>query len=135
MKEDLVILLSLIDEKFKGSLFDSSVEDYCDKILKHATIVSIYKLGHIKAFIAYYDNNKESLIGYLSMLAVHPDYQDKGYGKQLMHMAIDALRKLNFKHFDLEVDVSNKKAIALYSKFGFELIRLASGKKYMRRNL
>ncbi|TXG38856.1 GNAT family N-acetyltransferase [Seonamhaeicola maritimus] len=132
MKEDLVLLLSLIDENFQGGLVDSSIREYCDKILKNATFLSIYKQGHIKAFIAYYDNDKKSLIGYLSMLAVHPEHQNKGYGKELLNMAINNLKNKGFKNFDLEVLIENEIAIKLYQSFGFEFVNQTSNKIHMQ---
>ncbi len=53
-------------------------------------------------------------------LAVHPDFQGKGFGKELMGMAIKyGLSKGAQKSF-LAVDIENKTAIHLYEYYGYE---------------
>lgn len=53
-------------------------------------------------------------------LAVHPDFQGKGYGKALLEMGLKyGLSKGAEKSF-LAVDVENRNAIQLYEHFGYE---------------
>ncbi len=61
--------------------------------------------------------------GYITNIAVLPDYRHKGIGTALLKYVInDNESQLEF--ISLEVRVSNKPAISLYEKFGFENVGL-----------
>lgn len=51
---------------------------------------------------------------YLHFIAIHPKFKGKGYGKRLIKRILPKIRRLR-------VNVHNKPAIALYSKFGFKI--------------
>ena len=56
--------------------------------------------------------------GYVTNIAVLPEYRRKGVGKALLqHVINDCETRLEF--ISLEVRVSNDSAISLYNKFGF----------------
>ncbi|VFS47766.1 ribosomal-protein-alanine N-acetyltransferase [Budvicia aquatica] len=50
-------------------------------------------------------------------IAVHPDYQRKGLGRELLQYLIDELLQRDVMTLWLEVRASNKGAIALYGVF------------------
>lgn len=55
-------------------------------------------------------------------VAVHPDFQGHGIGKQLMSAALElADNWLNIHRLELRVFPDNERAIALYQKFGFSV--------------
>lgn len=57
---------------------------------------------------------------HIANIAIHPDYQGKGFGSYLLK---EVLRKaVGLDYAILEVRESNLKAIRLYEKFGFEKI-------------
>lgn len=58
----------------------------------------------------------------LLLMAIDPDYQQQGFGQQLLQQSIDALTDCNM--IFLEVRQSNQAAIALYEKLGFAQIDL-----------
>ncbi len=68
---------------------------------------------------------------YLHHLAVHPDYQGQGLGKQLIQAAID-FAKIMKTQLKLEVATSNTMAKAIYNQFGFK--ELASYELHLRRD-
>ncbi|MDE9517558.1 GNAT family N-acetyltransferase [Xenorhabdus bovienii] len=54
-------------------------------------------------------------------ISVDADYSGKGIGSKMMEFAIDyAFNWLAAVRIELEVFTDNEKAIALYTKFGFE---------------
>lgn len=57
---------------------------------------------------------------YIANVAVKKDFRRKGYGLALVENAISVAREKDCSFISLEVRVSNHKAIALYSKCGFE---------------
>ena len=54
--------------------------------------------------------------------AIHPDYQNKGVGRQMMEFIIDHSKKMNAKAVRLDVYEKNAPAIGLYKRFGFQYI-------------
>ena len=55
-------------------------------------------------------------------ICVAPEYQHKGYGRQLLNWLVSFVKKLNIKTLYLEVRSSNKAAIHLYESMGFNEI-------------
>lgn len=94
----------------------------------------LYELNDNDLGNAYVYELDNKIIGYgmlwylfenadITNLAIKKEYQNKGYGKELLKfLLIDALKNdCEFVH--LEVRVNNDNAINLYKKFGFEIIR------------
>jgi len=54
-------------------------------------------------------------------IAIHPEYQHKGYGRYLLEYLISVLPK-STKRFFLEVRITNTNAINLYEDIGFVAI-------------
>ena len=69
----------------------------------------------IGTVMAGYDGHR----GWINYLAIHPDYQRKGFGLQLMNFATLELSKLGCIKINLQIRESNEKAIGFYKKIGF----------------
>lgn len=61
--------------------------------------------------------------GYVTNVAVLPEYRRLGIGKKILEHVIDALKN-ELAFISLEVRASNNGAISLYEKFGFERVGL-----------
>ena len=61
--------------------------------------------------------------GYIYHLAVHPDYQGKGYGKVLLNQVITELKFLGALKIHLFVFNDNQPATEFYRHLGWELRR------------
>ena len=61
--------------------------------------------------------------GYITNIAVLPQYRGKGIGSALLEYVISHCKN-NLEFISLEVRISNNKAISLYEKFGFEHVGL-----------
>ncbi|HEY4317841.1 MAG TPA: ribosomal protein S18-alanine N-acetyltransferase [Herbaspirillum sp.] len=59
---------------------------------------------------------------HLLNLSVDVHAQHQGYGQRLMHEAVALARQQHLKTMLLEVRVSNRQALAFYSRFGFSEI-------------
>jgi len=57
--------------------------------------------------------------GYVSDVAVHPDYQRRGLGEALLRWALGWFRQQGLRSAALTVNTDNAPAIALYRKLGF----------------
>ena len=61
--------------------------------------------------------------GYVTNVAVLPEYRRLGIGKKILEYVIDNFKN-ELEFISLEVRVSNTPAISLYEKFGFEKVGL-----------
>ena len=88
----------------------------------------------------YYILEKENqIIGYIGLwflgdqcqiktIATDRHFQGQGCASRLMEYALEKSEELHYQNVNLEVRVSNVKAIALYQKFGFK--NVAVRKRY-----
>lgn len=65
-------------------------------------------------------------------VAVHPDWQGRGVGKRLMEHVLEEGRRRGMIFATLEVRPSNRRALALYERFGFR--KIAVRRNYYRDN-
>lgn len=65
---------------------------------------------------------------HITMVAVHPDARQQGFGKLLMWALLHCAHIRGMKRATLEVRASNQGAIALYEQFGFRAV--GTRKKY-----
>lgn len=87
--------------------------------------------------------NDDQIIGYLGMwtlgdqtqittIGVDKKFQGCGYGKILMDKCAEITKHLGYTNINLEVRISNTKAISLYQKCGFKIV--ATRKNYYQDN-
>ena len=65
--------------------------------------------------MAGYDGHR----GWINYFAVHPDFQNRGFGKQLMDYVEKELFELGCPKINLQIREENKKVLAYYQKIGF----------------
>ncbi|HUT37661.1 MAG TPA: GNAT family N-acetyltransferase [Planctomycetota bacterium] len=63
--------------------------------------------------------DRRTRIGSIPNLAVHPDHQGKGIGKQLLEAGIAHLRSLGMKFVRIETLEQNPRCVTLYPRMGF----------------
>ena len=56
---------------------------------------------------------------HLTRLAVHPDYQGQGIGRQLLYQAIVDALNAGADLITLNTQETNQRSLALYKRFGF----------------
>lgn len=95
---------------------------------------SIFQDCFKKNYYNYILEDNQILVGYALMLiahpseahilniCVHPDYQNCGYGRILLHYLLGVARQKSVEEILLEVRPSNKSAIRLYHNLGFNQI-------------
>ena len=69
----------------------------------------------IASVMAGYDGHR----GYINYYAVHPDFQGRGYGKQLMDNVENGLHELGCPKINLKIREGNDKVFSYYQKLGF----------------
>lgn len=92
-----------INEMLEDDISKVIVYEKNDKILGFITATSLYETCDILSIV------------------VDPDYRKKGIGTNLMGYLISDLGE-GLKLITLEVATKNKEALALYDKFGFEVV-------------
>ncbi|MEM8738025.1 MAG: GNAT family acetyltransferase [Planctomycetota bacterium] len=58
--------------------------------------------------------------GWINYAAVHPDYRRRGWGRDMMAAAEQALAKLNCPKINLQVRQSNQQVVDFYRALGYE---------------
>ncbi len=113
------------------------LKEYSKKLYKYGTIFSSYNNNILIGIAVCYFNNEKTKEGYLSILHVKPDFQDKGIAKGLIYNFKTYAIMHSFRYIKLEVYIFHKKAISLYEKMGFKIIDVDSNNKslYMRCNI
>ena len=80
----------------------------------------------IASVMAGYDGHR----GWINYFAVHPDFQARGYGKQLMDNIENGLRELGCPKINLQIRKGNDKVFSFFQKLGFvEENRISMGKR------
>ncbi len=64
---------------------------------------------------------EDASTGYVSEVALHPDYQGRGLGEALMRWSIAWFREHGFRRAALTTSPDNGRAIALYQRLGFTI--------------
>jgi len=57
--------------------------------------------------------------GWINYLAVHPDFQGKGYGQEIMNSVETGLREMGCPKINLQIRRGNDKTASFYQKLGF----------------
>ena len=71
----------------------------------------------IASVMGGYDGHR----GWVYYLAVHPDYQQKGFARQMMLEIEDRLHKIGCPKINLQVRNTNLKVIEFYKRIGYKL--------------
>ena len=108
--------------------WNNPYKDIARKLKVHAELFLVGYLGDklIASVMAGYDGHR----GCINYFAVHPDFQARGYGKQLMDNVENGLRELGCPKINLQIREGNDKVLSYYQKLGFvEEKRINMGKR------
>ena len=104
---------------------------YKDIARKLKVQAELFLVGYLEdklivSVMAGYDGHR----GWINYFAVHPDFQARGYGKQLMDNVENGLRELGCPKINLQIREENDKVFTYYQKLGFvEEKRINMGKR------
>jgi len=99
-----------IDEDL--SILDDALES--EKIVKYCAYFANTMIGICKV---NYGTNNASIFG----LGIAPQYQGKGYGRELINLLLEKISDQNAKYVTLEVGSENQRAFSLYKSVGFQI--------------
>ena len=89
---------------------------FVDELLVHEKGDDILVLVSIKILPF-----RNSHVAYIDKLAVNPDFQNSGLGRELFDLIIPQLKEKGIKRLDLRVESDNHNAIKFYQKIGFQI--------------
>lgn len=125
---DIDMIVALEHELF-SSPWDRDTFEY--ELGKNAfsSILVLEENGEILGYIGMWLLGDQTQI---TTLGVKKKFQGNGYAKILMDKCIEVTKNLGYRNINLEVRVSNQKAINLYEKCGFKIITIR--KNYYQNN-
>ncbi|MEJ7588919.1 MAG: GNAT family protein [Ferruginibacter sp.] len=107
------LLYELMDAASFRSIYDDLLRDKVKYLYMNGGVnTGMFKLIPLR--------HRNDHVVYLGGLAIHPLFAGKGEGAQMMNEIIEQAVRQNFLRIELSVSVTNKKAIALYQRAGFE---------------
>lgn len=132
-KEEVFSILLKFDNCFLPSLTNTitDLSTYTEKLFLNANIICVTNNKEIIGFVAFYSNDEIDKIGYITLIAVLPNYTGKGFGKMLLNKCIEKCKQNNMKKLKLEVNKNNYNAIKFYKKNGFKAIQENQNSYYM----
>ncbi|AXX91735.1 GNAT family N-acetyltransferase [Malaciobacter molluscorum LMG 25693] len=116
-KKDLNLLYQIEKNVFKDEIFSLSKES----LRYHLNNNLIFIIKYEKINVGYCLWLERKKYYRLYSFAILPKYQGKGLASQLLKYCIEKLKE---KSLQLEVRVSNEKAILLYERFAFKKVKV-----------
>jgi ribosomal-protein-alanine N-acetyltransferase len=117
IKKDVKKLFSLENEVFKGDSMAISLSSFYYH-LKNNTIFIVEENQSIIGYILWLERKNYFR---LYSLCISTSFQENGLGKKLLEYSFEKMPK---KAMQLEVRLSNQKAINLYEKFQFKKVKI-----------
>ena len=107
------------------------------KLSKYGTTIELTEQGKQIGFAAFYHNNFETKEAFLSLIAVHPQFEHCGYGMRLLAIVETICKDSGMAFLALEVRKTNSNALGFYRKMGYKIIDdlSSSNTYYMCKNL
>ena len=108
----------LLYEPMDAESFKPIMEDLIDRGVKYVYINDEGKTAGMFKLVPL--TFRTDHIAYLGGLAVHPDFNGRGYGRHLIQEVLLLAKRVGFRRIELSVASINEKALKLYERAGFE---------------
>lgn len=117
-EQDIPIIASLDQRCFESHYLDA-VRHLNESIHSDLRIIWLAKLrGEVIGKIHIYQESQG--LGYIHDFCVAPEHQGRGYGSEILHLALVELQKIHFHTISLDVKCHNAGAIKIYQRQGFQ---------------
>ncbi|MFQ6072002.1 MAG: GNAT family N-acetyltransferase [Methanosarcinales archaeon] len=107
---------------------------FLNRLLSKGIVKIIYKGNKFIGYFWFTEREDENDI-YIISMQLKKEYQGKGIGNKILEYLEEFALNCNRKYMTLCVQVTNKKAIKLYQKFGFKEFFREKGNIYMQKKL
>lgn len=99
-----------------------NLDVYLNKLIKQASfIIGKDQKRRTVGVLAFYMNDLEKKIIFITSFSIVKEFQGKGYSKRFLKELYRLMKDSNFEKLALEVYQTNSIAISLYSKEGFKV--------------
>lgn len=129
--EDILYLIQETDSLFEPPLSNRvELKEYAIKLQQKASLELAYtNEGKPVGMLAYYANDHQSQIAYITFLAVLPEFQGQGIAKILMKKGIQNCQQNKMKEIKVETWEENALVIRFYEKFDFLIKMVVNDRK------
>ena len=122
--EDIYLHLVKCDANFKPPLNTRvDLEIFSKKIYESSITFEAWDNDLLIGLVSSYFNDLKNRSGYINNVSIYYDYCGAGIASILINMCIDYANKNGFIYIYLEVNRNNIKAIKLYKKFDFVVVK------------
>lgn len=95
---------------------------YARRNLDRGYVYAIEQDGEIACAALFYYHFEDRTAAYLDLLATAPGYSGRGYATMIMDAMENAAKSAGMTEFHLHTNDTNKAAVSLYTKRGYEVI-------------
>ncbi len=96
------------------------INEYAKKLSSYANFYLAKENGENIGVLAFYANDTQNRMAYISLIGVKNSLQGKGYGKWLLENCVKMAKENKMEKIALEVDDDNQNAIMFYERNGFD---------------
>lgn len=123
-EEALLNFLRKIDKTLPVSLSERvDLVEFARNNLARGYVYTIEANGEIVCAAIFYYHFLTETAAYLDLLATVPGYSGRGYASQVMDAIEAAAKQAGMTEFHLHTNDTNKAALSLYGKRGYEIIK------------
>lgn len=112
-----------------------NIDTYIEKVVNHARIIAVYDAEVVVGFVAFYANDVETGVAYITQILVVEEYRHFKLGKALLDAFENVSKDNGFKTLRLEVNKANVNAIGFYNHLGFVRETETEKSFYLRKQL
>ncbi len=119
-KEEIKDIIALCDDAFVEPI--SQLDNFdlmLNKLSDFSVFLAAYIENEIVGYAAFYANDMENKISYLTLIGIKPKFQSMGIGYQLLNYCEKESINRGMLQMKLEVKKYNENAIRFYQKHGF----------------
>lgn len=111
----------LLDEKFGEVKFKELYDIWVINSLNKKFALKIFYIEDNGKAIGFVTLQKYDHLGKIGLIATHPDFQGKGFGKKLLQKAENFCIKNGITHMEIPTQKENIQACSFYKKQGYEI--------------
>lgn len=119
IKEEIIAIIKQYQKYFDSLVNDIELAmNIADKIFKHGMLLACICQHEVIGFCAFYANDLNSRVSFITLIAVNDKYQNIGMGKKILQKVCEISKKAGMDKIRLEVNDQNVNAISFYEKNG-----------------
>lgn len=120
IKEEIIAIIKQYQKYFDRLVNDTELAmNIADKIFKHGMLIACVCQHEVLGFCAFYANDLNSRVSFITLIAVNDKYQNVGFGKKILKRVCDISKQVGMTKIRLEVNNQNINAIRFYQNNGF----------------